>query len=165
MSRRSDAIQAAGPTGRGRPVERELIPPVVLRAMLVLVLSALFIAGYARLTDRPLEALPASETGAAIVAERSILIDADGTTGAARVLGPDGSVLAQLDPSQGGFVAGVHRALSFERARRGVDAALPVRLVLYEGGQLSLRDDATGWRAELIGFGADNAAVFARLLD
>ena len=144
--------------------DREMIPTVLLRAMGVLVCAALFIAAYARLTDRPLEALPASETGGVVVAERTIFLDADGTTGAARVLAADGTVLARLGPEEGGFVAGVHRALTFERDRRGADQTAPVRLLRYEGGQLSLRDDATGWRAELIGFGADNAAVFGRLL-
>lgn len=153
------------PEARLRSRDREMIPTVLLRALGVLVLSALFIVTYARLTDRPLEALPASELGAEIVKERAIYLDADGSTGAARVLGADGTLLAQLDPEQGGFVAGVHRALVFERQRQGVDVSLPVRLVLYEGGQLSLRDDSTGWRAELIGFGADNAASFANLLE
>ena len=152
------------PEARLRRRDREMIPTVLLKAMGVLVLSALFIVAYARLTDRPLEALPASETGGVVVAERTLFLSADGTTGAARVVGADGTVLADFGPAEGGFVAGVHRALAFERTRRGVDPALPVRLVRYEGGQLSLRDDATGWRAELIGFGADNAAVFARLL-
>jgi len=154
------------PEARLRARDREMIPTVLLRAVGVLIASALFIAGYAVLTDRPLEAMPASELGdVAVLKERSIFIDADGVTGAARVLGADGSLLAQLDPEQGGFIAGVHRALAFERERQGVDVSLPVRLVLYEGGQLSLRDDSTGWRAELIGFGADNAAAFANLLE
>lgn len=145
--------------------DREMVPTVLVRAVGTLMACALLIVGYARLTDRPLEAMPPMEETAAVAQSRTIFIDADGTTGAARVLDADGTVIAQLDPSQGGFVAGVHRALQFERARRGVDADAPVRLVRFETGQLSLRDDATGWRAELIGFGADNAATFARLLD
>lgn len=144
--------------------DREMIPTMLLRAMGVLVASTLFIVAYAQLTDHPLEGLPASELGAGVIKQRVIYLSADHQTGAARVVGADGQVLAQLDADQGGFVAGVHRALMFERDRMDVPATHPVRLVLYEGGQLSLRDDATGWRAELIGFGADNAATFANLL-
>ena len=153
------------PENRLRARDREMVPTILLQAMGTLVVCALFIVGYARLTDRPLEAMPAFEETVPVAKERHIMIDADGTTGAARVLGPDGSVLAAFGPDDGGFIAGVQRALAFERSRRGVRTDAPVRLVLFETGQLSLRDDLTGWRAELIGFGADNAATFARLLD
>ncbi|MFO6465213.1 photosynthetic complex assembly protein PuhC [Jannaschia sp. KMU-145] len=145
--------------------DKEMVPTLLLRAMGVLVVCALFITGYAALTDRPLEAMPALDGEAGVVRERMIFIDADGMTGAARVLDANGVVIADLDPGQGGFVAGVHRALAFERDRRGVGMEAPIRLVLYETGQLSLRDDATGWRAELIGFGAENADTFAKLLN
>ncbi|KIT14881.1 photosynthetic complex assembly protein PuhC [Jannaschia aquimarina] len=145
--------------------DREMVPTTLIRALGVLVVCALFIVTYARLTDRPLEAMPVMEGEAGILRERTIFLDADGSTGAARVLDTNGTVIAQLDPSQGGFVAGVHRALKFERERRGADMSQPVRLIEFETGQLSLRDDVTGWRAELIGFGAKNAAAFAALLN
>ncbi|GIT91374.1 hypothetical protein JANAI62_18310 [Jannaschia pagri] len=146
--------------------DKEMVPTLLLRAVGVLVACALFITTYAALTDRPLEAMPALEGGdVAIVKQRAIMLDADGTTGAARVLDANGTVIATFDTEQGGFVAGVHRVLVFERDRRGQDIRAPIRLVLFENGQLSLRDDLTGWRAELIGFGAKNADTFARLLD
>ncbi|MEM7489077.1 MAG: photosynthetic complex assembly protein PuhC, partial [Pseudomonadota bacterium] len=94
--------------------DREMIPTLLLRAMGVMVLCALLIVTYARLTDRPLEALPAMEGEVAVVKERAIFLDADGTTGAARVLDQNGSVIADLDATQGGFVAGVQRVLRFE---------------------------------------------------
>ena len=144
--------------------DKEMVPTLLVRAMMALCVCALVIVAYARLTDRPLEAMPVLADDAPILAERLIVLDADGTTGAATVRDADGALIADLDPARGGFVAGVHRALAFERGRRGVSMTEPVRLVLYEGGQLSLRDPATGWRAELIGFGAQNADAFARLL-
>jgi len=153
------------PEARLRNRDREMIPTVLVRAMGVLVLCALLITTYASLTDRPLEAMPALDGEVAVVKERLIYLDADGVSGAARVLDANGSVIADLDPTQGGFVAGVERVLTFERERRGETQVRPIRLVLYENGQLSLRDDLTGWRAELIGFGAKNADTFARLLD
>ncbi len=154
-------------TPEARLVERdkEMIPTLLLRAMGVLVVCALFITAYAVATDRPLEAMPVMEGDVGVVKSRAIFLDADGTTGAARVLDQNGSVIATLDPSQGGFVAGVHRVLVFEREKRGLGMEAPIRLVLFENGQLSLRDDATGWRAELIGFGAKNADTFAKLLN
>ncbi|MEM8823519.1 MAG: photosynthetic complex assembly protein PuhC [Pseudomonadota bacterium] len=145
--------------------DKEMVPTLLLRAMGVMVLCALFIVAYARLTDRPLAAMPAMEGEVGVVTERAIFLDADGVSGAARVLDQNGSVIATFDPSQGGFVAGVQRVLRFEREKRGLGMEIPVRLVLFENGQLSLRDDATGWRAELIGFGAKNADTFAKLLN
>jgi putative photosynthetic complex assembly protein len=145
--------------------DKEMVPTILLRAMGVLVLCALFIATYATLTDRPLEAMPLMEGETGIVKSRAVILDADGMTGAARVLDANGTVIADFDPSQGGFVAGVQRVLKFEREKRGLGMEVPVRLVLFENGQLSLRDDATGWRAELVGFGAENARIFAGLLD
>jgi putative photosynthetic complex assembly protein len=156
-------LQAQG-EARLRHRDKDMVPVLLLRAMLVLVLCAVAITSYATLTDRPLEGMPRlSDEG--IVRERIVTIEADGTTGAARVFDGQGTVIADFDPDQGGFVAGVHRALSFERRRQGVSESAPVRLILYDTGQLSLRDELTGWRAELIGFGAENAAIFAGLLD
>jgi putative photosynthetic complex assembly protein len=149
---------------RMRAREEEVIPVFLLRLMGALVACALLIVAYATITDRPLEAMPAMEGELPVLAERALFIDADGSTGAARVLGGDGTLLADLGPEEGGFVAGIHRVLVRERTRAGLDMSQPVRLILFEGGQLSLRDPATGWRAELIGFGGDNAAVFMELL-
>jgi len=39
-----------------------------------------------------------------------------------------------------------------------------VALVAYDTGRISIHDPSTGWSADLMGFGADNARAFARLL-
>ena len=150
------------PQERLRERDREMIPKTLLRGMLALVVACLLIVTYARLTDRPLEAMPPQ--GMAIVAERALVIEGS-MTGAARVLDPSGAVIAEFTVDKGGFVAGIHRVLERVRGQRGLPNDLPVRLVAWQDGRLSLLDDATGWRAELTGFGADNLATFARLLD
>lgn len=141
--------------------EREMIPRALLRAMLALVLACLAIVTWARLTDRPLEAMPVDGP---IAQERSIEVIAD-TSGAARVLDADGGLIIDLPANQGGFIAGVWRSLAFVRAQAGLDPDAPARLIRFEDGRLALKDDLSGWRVELIGFGTDNAAAFARLLD
>ncbi len=141
--------------------DRELIPRILLRAMGLLVLSALAITTYASVTDRPLAAMPPD---VAIVEERNLVIYGD-MSGAARVFTTEGSLVAELTPENGGFVSGVWRAMARVRTNAGVDVHAPVRLVRFEDGRLGLRDDFTGWRAELMGFGATNAAAFARLMD
>lgn len=144
-----------------RKRDREMIPTLLLRAMFILVLSSLVIVAYARLTDRPLAAAPPMDTP--VLAERLIVLYGS-MNGAAEVTDPDGRIIASLPNDQGGFVAGIWRVLVREREMRGVPIDTPVRLVLFSDNRLGLRDDATGWRAELIGFGVDNYRTFLRLL-
>lgn len=141
--------------------DREMIPKALLRAMLALVLACLAIVTWARLTDRPLEAKPADGP---VAQERMIEVIGD-TSGAARVLDADGRLIVDLPSNKGGFIAGVWRSLAFARHRAGVDPDAPARLIRFEDGRLALKDDLSGWRVELIGFGQDNAAAFARLLE
>jgi putative photosynthetic complex assembly protein len=155
-------MAAMTPQERLRQRDREMIPRTLLRAMFALVMASLAIVTYARLTDRPLEALPPA--GVAIAKERTILLYGD-MSGAARVLDLDGSVIADLSPQEGGFIAGIWRVLQRERAKNRAALDAPVRLVLWEDGRLSILDDTTGWRAELTGFGATNLDAFAKLLN
>ena len=145
-----------------RKRDKEMVPRLLLRAMLGLVVCALVIVVYARITDRPLVAAPPQ--GIPMVAERVIVLEGS-MTGAARVFDLDGRMVADFDADTGGFVAGIWRVLQRERNKHRVAVDLPVRLVLYEDNRLSLFDDFTGWRAELIGFGIDNYRIFYNLLD
>jgi putative photosynthetic complex assembly protein len=140
----------------------EKIPPILIKAMFGLALFSLVLVAYARLTDQPLSALPDASEPVAI--ERQIVI-AGSNSGRATVYDADGEVIHEYGPLEGGFVSGIWRVLRLERGKIDAPLDAPVRLVRYESGRLSLYDDLTGWRAELIGFGADNAAAFARLLD
>jgi putative photosynthetic complex assembly protein len=141
-----------------------MVPVVLVRAMFILCLSVLIIVSYARITDRPLSAMPPSLEEAPIVTERAIRIFGQ-MDGSARVLDEDGMLIADFGPDEGGFVAGIYRVLERERGAVGLDASEPIRLVRFSDGRIGLRDDHTDFRAELFGFGADNEAVFARLLE
>ncbi len=145
-----------------RKRDKEMIPTLLLRAMFIMVLCSLAIVAYARLTDRPLVAAPPENTP--VVAERAIILHGS-MSGAALVLDTDGRLLADFPDDQGGFVAGVWRVLQRERAKHKVNGDLPVNLILFEDNRLGLRDDFTGWRAELIGFGIDNYRIFLGLLE
>ncbi|MEJ6393256.1 photosynthetic complex assembly protein PuhC [Gymnodinialimonas sp. 2305UL16-5] len=144
--------------------DKEMIPTVLIRAMFVLCLCVLIIVSYARLTDRPLSAMPPPEAEVPPVAERMIRIFGQ-LDGSARVLDLNGNVVANFGPDEGGFVAGVYRVLERERGAVGLTPDAPIRLVRFADGRISLRDDVTDFRAELVGFGADNEAAFARLLE
>jgi len=144
--------------------DKEMVPTILVRAMFLMCLCVLIIVGYARLTDRPLSATPPSEDVTPIVHERTIRIFGE-MDGSARVIDVDGTLIADLASDEGGFVAGIYRVLERERGAVGLDASEPILLVRFSDGRIGLRDDHTDFRAELFGFGADNEAVFARLLE
>ncbi|MGC9418938.1 MAG: photosynthetic complex assembly protein PuhC [Rhodovulum sp.] len=155
-------MAATDPQKRPDPKNVEKIPTILIRAMFGLALFSLVLVAFARLTEQPLSAVPdASEP---IAVERQIVIEGS-NSGRATVYDTDGNVIREYGPMEGGFISGIWRVLRLERGKIDAPMDAPVRLVRYESGRLSLYDDLTGWRAELIGFGADNAAAFARLLD
>ncbi|MEM7745745.1 MAG: photosynthetic complex assembly protein PuhC [Pseudomonadota bacterium] len=146
---------------RQPPRDKEKIPRILLSAILALVLITLAMVTIARVTGmEPVSQFP----DVPIVKERTILIHGS-TSGHATVLDADGTLIADLGPDEGGFVAGIWRSLERKRKPYGIEGSAPVRLVRFSDGRLGLRDDRTGWRVELIGFGKDNTAIFARLLD
>ena len=142
--------------------DKEMIPMVLVRAMFGLTFLVLLIVTYASVTDRPLEALP-PVADVAVAVERTLVLKGD-MSGAAQVFDDQGQIIADLDPTQGGFVSGVYRVLERERTKHQVSLDAPVRLVAFDNGRLMIFDDTTGWRADLMGFGADNHAAFAKLL-
>ena len=145
---------------RRTPHDKELIPRVMTRAMLALVLTVLALVTYARVTDRPLIATPPEGN---IVVSREVILSGD-LSGSATVLNLDGTVVADLTPDQGGFISGVWRVVLRERTKHRVALDGPVTLIRRDNGRVEIQDPSTGWGADLMGFGADNARAFARLL-
>ena len=142
------------------PHDKELIPRVMTRAMLALVLAVLLLVTLARLTDRPLIATPPEGE---IVIRREVILSGD-MAGSATVRDLDGAVLADLTPEEGGFISGVWRVIQRERTKHRVALDGPVILIRRDNGRVEIQDPSTGWSADLMGFGADNARAFARLL-
>lgn len=141
--------------------EDRMIPKVLIRGMLALVLASLAIATFARVTDRPLVSTPPVSP---VKAEAALVLEADAASGAATVLLPDGSILVELGPQEGGFVAGVNRVIVRERTKHRAAQGAPILLQAFENGRMAITDPETGWSADLMGFGETNAAAFARLL-
>lgn len=148
-------------TARIHAKEDELVPRILVRAVMALLLIVLSMVTIATLTDRPLESMPADT---AILQERAIYLAGE-ASGAARVLDGHGALLADFDAESGGFVAGIDRVVRRERTKVGADLTAPVLLRLRTGNRLSLHDPETNWTAELMGFGATNLRTFARLLE
>jgi len=147
-------------TDTQKPPQEELVPLFLIRAMFGLVLVILAIVTWAKVTDQPIASTPPPGE---ILAEREIVIDST-MGGAATIRAVDGSLIAELSPEQGGFIAGVARVIARERSRAGVAPDAPVTLIRKDTGRISIHDPSTGWQADLMGFGVDNARAFARLL-
>ena len=139
------------------------IPNALLKGILAVVIFTLVLVSGARMLGLQPAATPDDSVG--VVQERMIRVD--GNLGsAAKVWDADtGDLIADLDPEQAGFINGVMTALARERMLSKIDGNPPVRIVLFADGRLGLRDDLTGWRVELMGFGDTNRDAFLALLD
>lgn len=140
--------------------DRDLVPRRMIRAMLILVLSVLALVTYARLSGAPVIVTPPDSP---VVLERTVFLTG-AMSGAATVLDANGTLIARLAPEQGGFVAGIGRVLDRERTKHGVPLSGPVTIIARRDGRVSIHDPSTGWGADLMGFGQDNARAFIRLL-
>lgn len=141
--------------------DKDVIPRFLVRAMFALVMTVLVLVTFARLTEMPVVSKP--PTGNVLV-ERTILLKGD-LSGAALVQDIDGTVIADMAPDEGGFVSGVWRVIARERTKHRLPLDGPVVLQRHDTGRISIHDPSTGWHADLMGFGIDNARVFARLLE
>lgn len=141
-------------------VEHDLVPRTMVRLMASLVAFCLILVAAHVWTGQPRQYTPPESP---VIAERSLIITGD-MAGAATVWDVDGTLIADLSPEEGGFISGVRRVLDRERTKSRVALDLPVVLTAHENGRMMLTDPETGWYADLMGFGQDNAAAFAKLL-
>jgi putative photosynthetic complex assembly protein len=142
------------------PAEKDVVPTLMVRLMTGIVLLCLVLTAAHVWTGQPKEAvLPPSP----VIAQKTLVITGD-MSGAATVWDADGGLIADLSPEEGGFISGVRRVLDRERTKSRVALDAPVVLTAHENGRMMLTDPETGWRADLMGFGQDNAAAFAKLL-
>ncbi len=140
--------------------EDRMVPVAMVRALFALVLLVLAMVSYSVLSGRPLESTPPVSP----VKREALFYLGSDMSGAVTVLDANGTLVADLSPDDGGFISGVHRVILFERRKVGHAPDGPVLVQAYENGRMAILDPTTGWRADLMGFGADNAAAFAKLL-
>lgn len=141
--------------------DKEMVPRFLVQAMFGLMIGSLALVAYARLTDRPLEGTrPAS----AIVEEVSLTMAGTRATGVG-LFDSNNVQVAHSNDNKKGFIDVIWVSINRERSLRGADMAAPIRVVRKDNGQVAILDDATGWSIVLIGYGRDNVAAFADLLD
>jgi putative photosynthetic complex assembly protein len=81
------------------------------------------------------------------------------------VLDADGRQIAHSNDHKAGFIDVIWVTTTRERIVHDTDTQAPLRLVRRENGHVAILDDTTGWSIELIGYGQDNVAAFAKLID
>ncbi len=75
-----------------------------------------------------------------------------------------GAELPQLRDREG-FVRAILNSLSYERTKRGVNAAPVFELASWSDNQITITDNATGARINLGDFGPGNKSAFLRFFD
>jgi putative photosynthetic complex assembly protein len=140
--------------------EEDTVLTNALRAMFLMVLIVLIAVSAFQFSGMQKSSVPPN---AKIIAEAQISITTD-QTGAVQVFNADGQILADWDGDKGGFVSGVARVIERERQKIGAPQDADIIIRWRENNRLSVFDPQTGWQADLMGFGADNARAFATLL-
>ena len=138
----------------------EKIPKAMLRLMFALVVFVLLAVSVARVSGLSLVGTPPQSE---VVAKASLYLFSE-RSGAVRVLNSQDVLLVNLSGEEGGFVAGVARAVEYERKKQGLELNAPIEVIWRENGRISVYDPSTAWQADLMGFGADNSRAFAMLL-
>ncbi|MBD3665029.1 photosynthetic complex assembly protein PuhC [Sulfitobacter aestuariivivens] len=141
--------------------DREMVPRFLVQAMFGLMIASLALVAYAQLTDQPQRGVPVHSD---IVAERSITLAGTRSDGVA-VLNAAGTQIAHSTADKAGFIDVIWVGVMRERKIQGAPLDAPVRLVRRANGHTAIIDDTTNWSIELIGYGQDNVAAFARLID
>jgi putative photosynthetic complex assembly protein len=138
-------------------------PPAMPRhlaiAILVLVTVTILLAAFARQTG-----IGRTPDAPIVVQSRSIVLQ-PAPDGRMLVLdAKTGDTIEALPSANEGFVAGIWRAVKFDRDRQRIDLAAPLEIVLSMDAGLLLIDPQTGVRLQLEAYGRDNRNTFARFL-
>ena len=143
------------------PHERELVPRALVIAMFGLMVATMGLVTFAQVTDHPQIGVVVE---APVVTERQVVLRGD-RSGVYTVHDLAGRQIAVSNADRAGFIGVIGRVFDRERMMKGAAPDAPITVLRRDNGHVAIRDDATGLSVELIGYGADNVAAFARLLD
>ena len=153
--------QTASLANQMKERDRDMIPRFLIIAMFGMMAASLALVAFARVTGmEPTATAKMPE----IVAERTVSFAGDRSSGII-LLDENGVEIASSSANKAGFIDVVWVAVMRERKVQDTDPTAPIRIVRREGGRVDVIDDTTGWNLELIGFGQDNVAAFATLID
>ena len=141
--------------------DREMVPKFLVWGMFTMMFAAVALVSYARISGREVTSVvPHSD----IIKEIFVTLEGSRNEGVA-VLDINGKQIAHSTQDKAGFIDVIWMSVMRERTVQDVTSEMPVRIVQRENGRVAVIDDTTGWKIELIGYGRDNVAAFARLID
>ncbi|WP_296424652.1 photosynthetic complex assembly protein PuhC [Yoonia sp.] len=141
--------------------DRDMVPRALVQGMFGLMFATTALVAFATFTDRPHLGVLVE---APIAASLQIVMTGD-RAGIYQVHDLAGNQLALSSENKAGFIGVIGRTFDRERQLRGVTSDEPVTVLRRENGHIAIVDETTGMSVELIGYGVDNVAAFARLLD
>lgn len=141
--------------------DRDMVPRFLVIAMFSLMAISLALVSFAQLTDQPQRGVVKHSE---VVQSLSVTLEGSRNAGIA-VLDATGAEIARSDLNKSGFIDVIWVSVSRARKVNGVVGNPPLNVVRRANGHTAIIDPATNWSIELIGYGADNVAAFARLLD
>jgi putative photosynthetic complex assembly protein len=141
--------------------DHDMVPLFLVRAMFALMFAALAIVAYAQWADVPQSAVY-QETPVVSQIDVQFVSSREGVS---TVFDMDGNQIAASGDDKMGFIGVIGIAVRREREVSGFANDAPLTILKRESGTYGILDPLTGWSMELIGYGADNVAAFAKLLD
>ena len=143
--------------------DRDMVPKFLVQAMFALMAGAVALVAFAVMTDRPHSGVPVASP---IIHERLItLVGTRDRAAGVAVLDETGTAIAHSTKNKSGFIDVMWVSIMRERVVQDVEGNAPIRLARRENGHVAIIDPATNWTFELVGYGKDNVAAFARLID
>lgn len=141
--------------------DADMVPLFLVRSMFGLMFAALAMVAYAQWSDVPQSAVYQATP---VVQELTVQFESS-REGVSTVYDLDGNRLVGSDEDMMGFIGVIGIAVKRERDVMRLPNDTPVTILKRASGTYGIYDPTTGWSMELIGYGADNVAAFANLLD
>lgn len=141
--------------------DREMVPRFLVQAMFALMFGSLALVAYAQWAKVPDVGVLVE---APIVNSRDIVMIGD-QVGIYQVRDTSGALIASSADHKAGFLGVIGRAVDRQRMLHDIPSDKPLQVVQRENGNVAILDATTGMAVELIGYGKDNVAAFAGLLD
>ena len=141
--------------------DKEMVPRFLVQAMFGLMAASLGLVAYAQWFDVPNKGVLVA---APIVQSIEVIMVGD-RSGIYEVTTTDGTVIAASTDEKGGFIGVMGRVIDRERYVHDLTGNAPITVARRDNGHIAIIDDTTDLSVELIGYGKDNVAAFAKLLD
>ncbi len=141
--------------------DKEMVPRILVQAMFALMVASLGIVAYAQWFDVPQRGVLIE---APVVQSRDVVLTGD-REGTYQVYDTGGVLITSSADALNGFIGVLGRAIERERRVRSLPLDAPIQVVRRENGHVAVIDASTDNVFELIGYGKDNVAAFAKLLD